>query len=377
MPDALDLVMPVFNEEASLPAVLESLRAQVTSRGRFLPRGAFRIIAVDNASTDHSREILEHFASDSSAPELVIVEEPEKGVVAARARGAAFALQYPQRRLIVHCDSDNLFPQTFVSDILGRFACYDVDVFSYLGFEPLSFWSRVPELAERQFAEIGSISFDRDTLAEFGFEESRALLSARIYRDFENVPTQCGLAMTKQAYWRAGGYRREFNADGSERLGEARNLMFRLDLMGARFDHQLWPCVEVNPRRYLLEAEDLWAGRSYNGGMTDLRAPIHESHYDELNDSANGLDYNTARRNAIQRYIVDPCIARPARLAKNSQYFECILNDVQNEIREFHRTRSVAYYTEVRPLSDRITDLCCEGVVDNLRRLNCALPGRR
>lgn len=330
-----------------------------------------RIIAVNNASTDGSREILELFASDPDTPELVIVEEPEKGVVTARGRGAEFALRCTQRRLIVHCDSDSVFPETFVSDILRRFARNDIDVFSYLGFEPLAFWTRVPDLARRQFTEIGSISFDRDTLAGFEFEESRALLSARIYRDFENVPTQCGLAMTKEVYSRVGGYQREFNADGSERLGEARNLMFRLDLGGARFDHQVWPCVQVNPRRYLLEADDLWAGRSYNGGMTDLRSLIEEQHYRTLNKSADQLDYRVARRNAIQRYIIDPCIARPERLEKNAQYFGDAISPLRNTIEKFHRSRRGTLYTEARPLSDDLTNLYCETVVENLRRMSC------
>jgi glycosyltransferase involved in cell wall biosynthesis len=364
MTPAIDLVMPVYNEEKVLPHVLASLAGQVDSAGAPLPRGAFRIIAVDNASTDRSRAVLESW---SETLELVVLAEPEKGVVAARARGGNFALGDTSRPIIVHTDSDSLFPRTFNNTTSRRFASGGIDVFSYSGFPPTEYWLKVPRLAKRQFVEIGSISFSPESILALGFDERWALLTPEIFRDFQNVPMQCGFAMTKDIYRRVGGYIREFNPDGSERLGEARNLAFRLDRAGARFDHVLSPPVALNPRRQLLEAKDLWAGKSYTQGMTDLRDEIRPEHYSMLDEISHSLDYESARRNAIQRHIVDPCIARPSRLPDNRRYFGSAFDSIQRQIERFHQTHDIRLYVDARPFSDKLVDECYRIIVENIR----------
>ncbi len=372
--ELIDLVLPVYNEEAELPAVLGSLARQVNGAGAPLDRRTFRIIAVNNASSDRSKDILHTWASQSNGPELVVLDESRKSHVLARALGGTFALADPGRPIIVHADADSVFPPTFIDDIICRFAQGSVDVLSYLGFEPTEFWQRVPRLARRQFEEIGTISFSRETLRELDFDERRALLTPQLFADFENVPTHCGLAMTKEIYRQAGAYVREFNADGTERLGVARNIMFRLDRAGARLAHILSPAVLVNPRRYLLEAEDLWAGRSYTGGMTDLRDPIRDEHYDLLDRSADRLDYETARRNAIQRFIVDPCIARPDRVLRNRAYFGDVAETMFRRIGEFMMQHPVRFYVDARPLSDELTDAYYRSIVSRIRTMRGLVP---
>ena len=364
MRPAIDLVMPVYNEERVLPHVLASLASQVDSHGAVLPRGAFRIIVVDNASTDGSRETVESWRGTL---ELVVIGEQEKGVVAARARGGRFALEDASRPIIVHTDSDSVFPPTFIHTISQRFADGAVDVFSYSGFPPTEYWLKVPRLARRQFAEIGSISFSPESLIVLGFDETSALLTPEIFRDFQNVPMQCGFAMTKNFYRRVGGYIREFNPDGSVRLGEARNLAFRLDRAGARFDHVLSPAVALNPRRQLLEAKDLWAGKSYTQGMTDLRDEIRPEHYAMLDQTSDLLDYESARRNAIQRHILDPCIARPSRLEDNRRYFGSAFESIRRRIADFHQTHDIRLYVEARPFSDELVNEYYQIIMWNIR----------
>jgi hypothetical protein len=365
----IDLVMPVYNEEAELPAVLASLACQVDSAGRQLARGTFRIIAVDNGSTDRSGATLREWAGSTGLAELIVLDEPRKGNVVARATGGAFSLADRERPVMVHADSDSRFPPTFIHDIGRSFAANRADVLSYLGFESYEFWKRVPRLARRQFTEVGSISFNPETLFWLGFDERQALFTPAIFNDFENVPTHCGLAMTKDIYAKAGGYIREFNSDGTERLGTARNLMFRLDRLGARLAHQIEPPVDVNPRRYLLEAEDLWAGRSYTAGMTDLREPIRDEHYAMLDALADRLDYHTARRNAFQRFIIDPCIARPGRIWRNRRYFGELAGPIYGQIQKFTDEREIRLYTDARPLSNELTDRYIEPLLRNLRGL--------
>ena len=370
----VDLVMPVYNEMRELPAVLGSLARQVDGSGAPLARGMFRIIAVNNASTDGSRDLLETWASAADGPELIVLDEPRKSHVLARALGASFALAETHRPLIVHADADSAVPSTFIDDIVRRFAPGDIDVLSYLGFEPTEFWRRVPRLARRQFEEVGTISFSPETLRDLGFDERDALLTPQLFADFENVPTHCGLAMTKEIYRRAGGYVREFNPDGSERLGVARNFMFRLDRAGGRLAHALSSAMKVNPRRYLLEAEDLWAGRSYNSGMTDLRDPIRDEHYTLLDRTADRLDYETARRNAVQRFIIDPCIAQPRRLLRNRHYFGGLAEMLHQRIKDFLLRSAVKFYTEVRPLSDELVDAHYRAIISNIRTMRGLRP---
>jgi hypothetical protein len=364
MRPAIDLVMPVYNEEKDLPHVLASLASQVDADGSPLPRGVFRVIAVDNASTDRSREALENW---SGTLELAVLTEPAKGVVAARARGGNFALEDASRPIIVHTDSDSLFPPTFIHTISRRFEDGSIDVLSYSGFPPTSYWLKAPRLARRQFAEVGSISFSPESIAALGFDERLALLTPEIFRDFQNVPMQCGFAMSKDIYRQVGGYVREFNGDGSERLGEARNLAFRLDRAGARFDHVLSPPVVLNPRRQLLEAKDLWSGKSYTQGMTDLRDDIREEHYALLDAASDSLDYESVRRNAIQRHIVDPCIARPSRLEDNRRYFGSAFDSIRQKIELFHQTHNIELYVEARPFSDELVDEYYRIIVQNIR----------
>jgi glycosyltransferase involved in cell wall biosynthesis len=364
MRPAIDLVMPVYNEEKVLPQVLVSLAGQVDSAGALLPRGAFRIIAVNNASTDRSRAVLESWPGRL---ESVVLAEPEKGVVAARARGGNFALGDASRPIIVHTDSDSLFPSTFIHTISQRFESGGIDVLSYSGFPPTEYWLKVSRLARRQFAEIGSISFSPESMTALGFDERSALLTPEIFRDFQNVPMQCGFAMTKDIYRRVGGYIREFNPDGSERLGEARNLAFRLDRAGARFDHVLSPPVALNPRRQLLEAKDLWAGKSYTQGMTDLRDEIRPEHYSLLDETSDSLDYESARRNAIQRHIIDPCIARPSRLGDNGRYFGAAFDSMRRQIEIFHQVHDIRMYVDARPFSDKLVDEYYRIIVRNIR----------
>jgi glycosyltransferase involved in cell wall biosynthesis len=365
MRPAIDLVMPVYNEERVLPEVLGSLARQVDAADSPLPRSAFRIVAVDNASTDGSRRLLENWHGD---PELIVLDQPEKGVVAARARGGNFALENASRPIIVHTDSDSLFPATFIDTISRRFEADGIDVFSYAGFPPIDYWLRAPRLAKRQFAEVGSISFSPESLSALGFDERSALLTPDVFRDFQNVPMQCGFAMTKDIYRRVGGYIREFNSDGSERLGEARNLAFRLDRAWARWDHVLSPPVVLNPRRQLLEAKDLWAGKSYTQGMTDVRDEIRPDHYAMLDETSDSLDYESARRNAIQRLIVDPCIARPSRLEDNRRYFGSVFDDMRRKIQTFYETHDVRLYVDARPFSDELVDDYYRIIVSNIRQ---------
>ena len=64
----LTLVIPCFNESASLPSLIHRCKALVGS-------GSVKIIFVDNGSTDNSMEIFEKTVSDNLNINIVRVEK--------------------------------------------------------------------------------------------------------------------------------------------------------------------------------------------------------------------------------------------------------------------------------------------------------------
>ena len=81
MPEVLiSFVVPAYNEEALIASCLSSIRAEVARTGC-----QAEIIVVDNNSTDGTRRIA------SSIPGVVIVDEPQRGLVQARQAGCSAA----------------------------------------------------------------------------------------------------------------------------------------------------------------------------------------------------------------------------------------------------------------------------------------------
>jgi len=104
----LSFVVPAYNEEAYLPACLESILEQT----RGLPAGTTEIIVVNNASTDRTREVALSF------PGVTVVDEPRKGLTFARQAGFAAS----SGELVAHVDSDSRLTPGWVERVLAAFA---------------------------------------------------------------------------------------------------------------------------------------------------------------------------------------------------------------------------------------------------------------
>jgi glycosyltransferase involved in cell wall biosynthesis len=103
----LSFVVPAYNEEAYLPACLESILAQTRSMG-----DAVEIIVVNNASSDGTREVALRYAG------VTVVDEPRKGLTFARQAGFAAS----SGELIAHVDSDSRLTPGWVETVLKAFA---------------------------------------------------------------------------------------------------------------------------------------------------------------------------------------------------------------------------------------------------------------
>jgi glycosyltransferase involved in cell wall biosynthesis len=104
----LSFVVPAYNEEAYLPACLESILNQTGH----LPAGEVEIIVVNNASTDRTREVALGFAG------VNVVDEPRKGLTFARQAGFAAS----SGDLIANVDSDSRLTPGWVELVLATFA---------------------------------------------------------------------------------------------------------------------------------------------------------------------------------------------------------------------------------------------------------------
>jgi len=103
----LSFVIPAYNEESYLPACLESILAQIDGLG-----DSVEIIVVNNASSDRTREVALSF------PNVIVVDEPRKGLPFARQAGFAAS----SGDLIANVDSDSRLTPGWVARVLDSFA---------------------------------------------------------------------------------------------------------------------------------------------------------------------------------------------------------------------------------------------------------------
>ena len=102
----ISYVVPAYNEEALIASCLAAIRAEIA-------RTACRaeIIVVDNNSTDSTRRIA------SSIPGVIIVDEPQQGLVQARQAGCLAA----RGELIANIDADTILTEGWLRTALDEF----------------------------------------------------------------------------------------------------------------------------------------------------------------------------------------------------------------------------------------------------------------
>ena len=104
----LSFVVPAYNEEAYLPACLDSILAQIAT----LPSDTCEIIVVNNASTDSTRDVALRY------PGVTVVDEPRKGLTFARQAGFSASTG----NLIANVDADSRLTAGWVAKVLTTFA---------------------------------------------------------------------------------------------------------------------------------------------------------------------------------------------------------------------------------------------------------------
>jgi glycosyltransferase involved in cell wall biosynthesis len=109
----VSVVIPAFNAESTIGEQLEALAQQDFERD-------WEIVVVDNASTDGTPQILEHWCG--RLPNLRIVDEPERGVNRARNAGVEAA----QADRVLLCDADDVVDISWVRALDAALDEFDV-----------------------------------------------------------------------------------------------------------------------------------------------------------------------------------------------------------------------------------------------------------
>ena len=119
--EGITLVLPVYNELSGLAALLDSLHVALEAVG--IP---FEIVAVDDGSTDGSRELLR------SRTDLRLLEHStNRGYGAALKTGIRYA-GYP---VIVITDADGTYPHEHLASLIARISRADMVVGARVGAE--------------------------------------------------------------------------------------------------------------------------------------------------------------------------------------------------------------------------------------------------
>jgi glycosyltransferase involved in cell wall biosynthesis len=102
----ISFVVPAYNEEKHLERTLSAIIAEIRRA-----HCAAEVIVVNNASTDGTRAVAAGF------PEVIVVDEPEKGLVQARRAGFNRA----SGRLVANVDADTIVTEGWLLRVLEEF----------------------------------------------------------------------------------------------------------------------------------------------------------------------------------------------------------------------------------------------------------------
>jgi len=334
----LSIIIPAYNEEENISTTLESLIGQFDQEGNPLNKNCFQIVVVDNGSSDKTANIVKNLQKTNAKPEIHLIREPSKGVIAARIAGYNFVIKNQKitSEFLASGDADITFHPKWVYEILKTFKKEGADVISNAGCFHHDFWVRVPNLAQRYLEEIGTIFFNPETIDWLNVKGKRFLFTEQIFWDFMRPVTDGCFAIRKETYLKAGGYTREF-LDGQktqEVYGEGWRLVFKLERMDTKIIYLNKAPYSSSPRRLLEEPKKFLGNQSYEGQMADLRGRDMDL-YQRLNELSKKISLEEVKRYIVEYYILLKCITRPPLIRQNIHYFGYLAEEIEERIKNF------------------------------------------
>ncbi|GAB6899055.1 glycosyltransferase [Kineosporia succinea] len=262
----MTVVLPVKDEAANLPAVIEGLAGQ-TGPGGPLDRGLFDILLVDNNSRDETVSLARELASRHEGLRLWVIHESEQGVSCARRTGMDLAAARAAER-----DGD---------DATRRFYLVSADADCRVA--PDWLWELLSAM-DGEKAAIGVCDYYYDA-AHFAGRPllweaiDRTIRSRRVaWSRFGGFPDGKGFAVDRRSYQRVGGIELSYQMENGRlvsHLSDDWDFGILVRATGEDIVYVPGSRVEINPRRVDHAIDEVVAGRAYGSGgiitMRDIR----------------------------------------------------------------------------------------------------------
>ncbi len=115
----ISVIIPLYNKAVNISNTLDSIYRQQSR--------AFEVIVVNDGSTDNSLEIVRDYQADRNLENLIIIDQPNQGVSAARNNGVLAA----KSPFVAFLDADDTWLPLYLTTIKTMIAKYpDADMFA-------------------------------------------------------------------------------------------------------------------------------------------------------------------------------------------------------------------------------------------------------
>ncbi|MET0136416.1 MAG: glycosyltransferase [Kibdelosporangium sp.] len=298
----LSVVLPVYNEAANLPAVLDSLYRQ-----RGIDRGLYEVVLVDNNSTDDTVAVARTFAAAHPDMTLHVVPELEQGVSCARRTGMRFAsvrsrgrANGDERFYLASADADCRVAPDWLAELFaamesGKAAIGVCDYY----YSPEHFAGR-PRLWE---AISKTLRCRAVTFALFG-----------------TFPDGKGFAVDRDVHDQVGGIEIFYQLqDGAfvNHLSDDWDFGIKVRACGDDIAYVPGSRVEINPRRVDHAIDEVITGRAYgNDGiivMQDIRV-TGQAEYPDLTEEQAQLAWEFSIKDFTPKNTILPVLLTPSLL---------------------------------------------------------------
>lgn len=231
--------MPCLNEAATVEEAASSLGFGSNASAA---AADVHLVLVDNGSSDGTQDVMARIQRASRPGSVVILEEPERGYVPPRRRGAMFvrrladqAGQKPEQWLVLQADADTTY--------LPGYAQW---MQQFLG-------SRTNVLLEGAVKRDASFDAAHPNYRELERSVDTSLEESPVPDEDEIVVDDktCGYLLSDYLRW--GGHFREYDRAGSEIHAETTRLLLRARLAHGATKVRVNPAQAIPSRRRILE----------------------------------------------------------------------------------------------------------------------------
>lgn len=144
----ISVIVPVYNCEKYLDECLKSIESQ------YYDRGAIKVIAIDDGSTDNSLKIIEEYCKRHKNWQYI--SQKNQGLSIARNKG----LEEVKTEYVIFFDGDDILPSTSISDLVRAITHNNADM-AIGGLENFNSRSHFRSYAKKYLRNIDNVSYEK------------------------------------------------------------------------------------------------------------------------------------------------------------------------------------------------------------------------